>query len=94
VTFDFSNKTNKMINKTKVYALYEDDNSVMAYSMQQETLMVWMPEGRRMKFIAVLPDNQVAVVDYEAIKKATAEERDKLFLKSNNYAAAEFFRKT
>jgi hypothetical protein len=94
VTFDFSYTLGQSADRITLYAIYEEDNSVITYGLQKEMTPVWMPEGKPIKLLAVLPDNKLAVVDYEAVKNAIAGQKEKLILKSKKYPAAEFFKKT
>lgn len=94
VTFDFTMDLDPAVNKTIVYGIYEEDNSVIPFSLGGQKTQTIIPEGKRMRFVAVLPGEKIAVVDYEAIKNANAGKMKKLFLKSKKYPAEEFLKKT
>jgi hypothetical protein len=92
MTFDFSVMLKNRHGNITLYAVYEEDNSVITYNLQNGKTPVWIPEGKNMRLIAILPENKVAVVEYEEIKSAIV--MNDLFLISKKYTAAEFFKKT
>lgn len=93
VTFDFLNEVDSLMSQPVVYGVYEDDQSVIPYPLTKNT-RVYLPKGKRTKFICVLNANQLAVVEYDAIKNVHDGPVANLFLKSIRHPAVAYLKKS
>jgi hypothetical protein len=91
VSFDFENTVDRKFNNISLYAVYEDDNSVIKYD-QRDWKSVSFSANKKMRLIVVLPDKMVAVVENQEIQKAIAKKEKEIFFVTRRYPADEYIR--
>ena len=67
INFDFQNEIDPIVNKIKVYVIFEERNSVVQY-FPNEFNKIGIPDGKRVSIVAVLPNNKIAFVENEEIQ--------------------------
>ena len=86
VSFDFEKEIDPEINHVKIYVIYEDDNSVIQF-LPSDFSKIGIIKDKKISIVAVLPQNNLAVVNYEAIKKQIALNNEKIYLVTNKVEA-------
>lgn len=91
VRFDFENSFNGHEKKIRLFALYDGDNSVMEYDPSAWNA-VYLQQGKPMRLIAVLPNDQLALVDNEPIQVVLQQHNKEVTFQTKRIAAKEFLR--
>jgi hypothetical protein len=86
VSFDFEKEIDPEINHVKIFVVYEDDNSVIQY-LPKDFNKIGITKDKKISIIAVLPNNKLAVVNNDAIKKQIALKNEKIYLVTNKVEA-------
>ena len=68
VHFDFENEGIDMKSNIRLFALYDQENSIMEVSREKWN-QVYLQKGKAMRLIALLPTDQLALVDNSAIQQ-------------------------
>lgn len=91
VSFDFENDFDPDIYQMKIFALHEEDNSVIPYSRRDWDHVRFVPDGK-MKLLVLLPGNKMAVADRASILSAMQKGGGRLKLNTRKCDAAAYFR--
>lgn len=86
VSFDFEKDIDPEINHVKIYVIYEDDNSVIQF-LPTDFSKIGIIKDKKISIVAVLPQNKLAVVNYDVIKKQIALNNQKIYLVTNKVEA-------
>ncbi len=89
VNFDFEKKIDPLVNHVKLFVLYEEDNSVIYY-LPKDWNKVKLSKTRRTSFVAVLPDNKVAVVDAKEVSAMIKNGNAKLYFNTVEIPASSY----
>ena len=90
INFDFQNEIDPIVNKIKVYVIFEERNSVVQY-FPNEFNKIGIPDGKRVSIVAVLPNNKIAYVANEEIQNQLQKNKVELSLKTKRLDASNFF---
>lgn len=91
VRFDFENSFKDNEKKIRLFALYDGDNSVMEYD-PSEWKAVYLQKGKPMRLIAVLPNDQLALVGNETIQPVLQQDQKEVTFQTKRISAREFMR--
>jgi len=89
VSFDFSDKLDKDIQKVMVYMLFEDDNSVISMFLR-DMKEVKLPRDRRVRFVAMLPGGNAVICDSDEVKAGIKSGSSVLKLKTRPASEKDF----
>ncbi len=89
ISFDFEKEIDPSTNHIMIYVIYEDNNSVIPY-LPKDLKKVGLLRNKKMKILAVLPNNKIAIVNDEEIKAQLKISADRLFLKTVKSNAEEY----
>lgn len=89
VSFDFQDELDPKINKLKLFAIYPEENSVIEYN-PRDWNKVGLSTNKKMRLIAYLPGERIAVVENDEIQKQIAIKNKAIRFKTQQYAAAEY----
>ena len=90
MSFDFQEEINPYINKIKLYAVLEDFNGLITYNAFDWN-KVELPMGSKVKLIAVLPNNMLAVVSPEVVNASIKPGIKDVYFKTTRIKADDFF---
>ena len=91
VRFDFENSFKDNEKKIRLFALYDGDNSVMEYD-PSEWKAVYLQKGKPMRLIALLPNDQLALVGNETIQPVLQQDQKEVTFQTKRISAREFMR--
>jgi len=89
ISFDFEKEIDPSTNHIMTYVIYEDNNSVISY-LPKDLKKVGLLRNKKMKILAVLPNNKIAIVNDDEIKAQLKISADRLFLKTVKASAVEY----
>ena len=89
VHFDFEKSIKSKEQKVRLFALYDGDNSVKEYEAT-EWNAVYLQKGKPMRLIALLPNEQLALVGDESIQPALLQGKTEVNFQTKRYSATEF----
>ena len=92
ISFDFEKELGQQLVSVTVYGIYEEENSVMRYSLGNLD-KVYIPRGKNMKFMAVMPNGNLAVADQEAIGRRFLGTDNIHRISTRKYSRDQFFKK-
>ena len=90
MNFDFEKEINPYINKIKLYTILEDLNGVITYNAFDWN-KVELPRGSKVKLIAVLPNNMLAVVSPDVVNASIKPGIKNVYFKTTRIKADAFF---
>jgi len=93
ISFDFEKEIDPTTNQIMTYVIYEDNNSVIPY-LPKDLKKVGILRNKKMKILAVLPNNKIAIVSDEEIKAQLKLSADHLFLKTVKANAEEYLNRS
>jgi hypothetical protein len=91
ISFDFEKEIDPSTNHIMTYVIYEDNNSVISY-LPKDLKKVGLLRNKKMKILAVLPNNKIAIVNDDEIKAQLKISADRLFLKTVKASAVEYLK--
>jgi uncharacterized protein YifN (PemK superfamily) len=91
VHFDFERSIQSSDKPIRLFALYDGDNSVMEYK-PEEWKAVFLQKGKPMRLIAVLPNNQLALVGNENIQSALRQGKNEVIFETKKIPSTEFLK--
>lgn len=89
ISFDFEKEIDLSTNHIMTYVIYEDNNSVISY-LPKDLKKVGLLRNKKMKILAILPNNKIAIVNDDEIKAQLKISADRLFLKTVKASAVEY----
>ena len=89
ISFDFEKEIDPSTNHIMTYVIYEDNNSVISY-LPKDLKNVGLLRNKKMKILAILPNNKIAIVNDDEIKAQLKISADRLFLKTVKASAVEY----
>ena len=89
ISFDFEKEIDPSTNHIMTYVIYEDNNSVIPY-LPKDLKKVGILKNKKMKILAILPNNKIAIVNDDEIKAQLKISADRLFLKTVKASAVEY----
>jgi len=89
ISFDFEKEIDPSTNHIMTYVIYEDNNSVISY-LPKDLKKVGLLRNKKMKILAILPNNKIAIVNDDEIKAQLKISADRLFLKTVKASAVEY----
>ncbi|MBU3713643.1 MAG: hypothetical protein FGM46_01700 [Ferruginibacter sp.] len=92
VSFDFEKDIDPILNNITLFAIYIDDNSVIKY-MPGDWKKVKFQTNKRMKLVAVLPNNTIACVEANVIDAKLKSAENKCHFSTVKSDAGSFFKK-
>jgi len=93
ISFDFEKEIDPSTNHIMTYVIYEDNNSVISY-LPKDLKKVGLLRNKKMKILAILPNNKIAIVNDDEIKAQLKISADRLFLKTVKASAVEYLNKS
>jgi hypothetical protein len=91
ISFDFEKEIDPTTNHIMTYVIYEDNNSVITY-LPKDLKKVGLLRNKKMKILAILPNNKIAIVNDDEIKAQLKISADRLFLKTVKANAEEYLK--
>ena len=91
VHFDFEKSFSPNDHTIRLFALYDGENSVKEYSTE-EWKTVYLQKGSNMRLTAILPNEQIAIVENEAIQEALLNKSADVFFITRKIAAAKYLK--
>jgi CRISPR/Cas system-associated protein Cas5 (RAMP superfamily) len=91
ISFDFEKEIDPSTNHIMTYVIYEDNNSVIPY-LPKDLKKVGILKNKKMKILAILPNNKIAIVNDDEIKAQLKISADRLFLKTVKASAEEYLK--
>ncbi len=91
VHFDFEKSMPGEIQRIRLFALYDGDNSVMEYD-PANWKSVYLQKGKPMRLIALLPNEQLAIVENESIQLALQKESNEITFQTKRVKSNEFLK--
>ncbi len=91
VHFDFERSIQSSDKPIRLFALYDGDNSVMEYK-PEEWKVVFLQKGKPMRLIAVLPNNQLALVDNDHIQSVLRQGKNEVTFETKKVPSSEFLK--
>ena len=92
VSFDFEDQLNPYINEVKLYAIMEDENSVVVYNPIDWDKLKVVP-GSKTKLVAILPNGNVAFVPVSSFLAKVKKYTGKVYFETKQMNADDFFAK-
>jgi hypothetical protein len=93
ISFDFEKDIDPSTNHIITYVIYEDNNSVISY-LPKDLKKVGLLRNKKMKILAILPNNKIAIVNDDEIKAQLKISADRLFLKTVKSSAVEYLKRS
>jgi hypothetical protein len=93
VRFDFEKSIKSGDRPIRLFALYDGDNSVMEYA-PSDWKAVYLQKGKSMRLIALLPNDQLALVDNEKIQPVLEQGKTEVSFETKRFSAKEFLKMT
>ena len=93
VHFDFEKTIKSNDRPIRLFALYDGDNSVMEYA-QSDWKTVYLQQGKPMRLIALLPNDQLALVENENIQSVLEQGKTEAVFQTKRTSAKEFLKTT
>lgn len=92
VSFDFEKDIDPVVNNIALFAIYVDDNSVIKY-MPGDWKKVKFQTNKKMRLIAVLPNNKIASVEADVIEAKLKSTGNKFYFSTVKSDAGSYFKK-
>ncbi len=92
VSFDFEKEIDPVVNNITLFAIYVDDNSVIKY-MPGDWKKVKFQTNKKMRLVAVLPNNKIASVEANVIDTKLKSTGNKFHFSTMRSDAGSFFKK-
>lgn len=93
VHFDFERELSEKVKMVRLFALYDGENSIMEFQ-QEKWGQVYLQKGKPTRLVALLPNEQVAIVQDQAIQAALQQGSKEVTFKTERKPAKEFIKST
>ena len=90
VQFDFEKELPSKEKKFTIIALYDGENSVMSFKRDDNPSSIYLQKGKDMRLIALLPKEQVALVDNASIQQALQSGSKEIKFKTKQMGLRDF----
>jgi hypothetical protein len=91
VHFDFERTIRSDDKPIRLFALYDGENSVMEYK-PEDWKAVFLQSGEPMRLIALLPNNQLALVDNDHIQSVLRQGKNEVTFETKKVPSSEFLK--
>jgi len=88
-SFDFTTHL-KSVNKIRLFCIYEDSNSVLEFDLNSNN-PIYVGVNHKTKIVAILPGNDVGIVDTEYIRKLNLKGNAKFHFITTKISKSKFF---
>ena len=90
VSFDFEKEVDARISKIRLFSVFESDRSVLEYLPGQWN-KVYLNPSRKMKLLALLPGDQIAVADSSILSEELKQQKEQYTIRTKRMKASEYF---
>ena len=91
LNFDFETSIDPKFSKLNLYVVFEENNTYFTYSRDSWD-KIFLPKDKKVSLMAVLPNDEIAVIDTTRFQSRIQENNDILFLTTRRVNAAAYLK--